>query len=267
MALSFLGAFILPPRVTGLGRTPFETLLIPISRPTYKIANAIRGHFEQEPPEDTRSAQTIERENLVLKQQVQIMAAEIERLAQRADERERLGGFESLCGRFEVAGTDSDSGEGLTLTGSGLSAVRVDQPVLSSGTVIDLIGRIDRVGLLAAHAVLVTDAGFTVTGHFFTVSPGSGAAEDKNLLAIVRGEGNGKMVIDNLSIQQLGGSVHAGDWVVLSDDRWPQLHGVRVGRIASIGQLPRQALFAEIQLAPETNLMRPNDVWVMTRQQ
>ncbi len=138
--------------------------------------------------------------------------------------------------------------------------------MLSSGTVIDLIGRIDRVGPLAAHAVLITDAGFTVTGHFFTVSP-SGAAENKNILAIVRGEGDGKMVIDNLSFRQLGGSVHAGDWVVLADERWPQLHGVRIGRIASIGPLPRQALFAEIRLAPETNLMHLNDVWVMTRQQ
>ena len=49
------------------------------------------------------------------------MSAEIERLAQRADERERLGGFESLCERFEVAGTDSDNREGLTITGSGLT--------------------------------------------------------------------------------------------------------------------------------------------------
>lgn len=267
MALSFLSAFVLPPRFTDLGRTPFETLLIPISRPSYRIANAIRGHFVHESAEDTRPDQAIEQENLVLKQQVQIMSAEIERLAQRADERERLGGFESLCGRFEVAGTDSDNREGLTITGSGLSAVRVDEPVLSSGTVIDLIGRIDRVGALAAHAVLVTNAGFTVTGHFFSVSPGSGAVENKNLLPIVQGEGDGNMVIDNLSFQQLGDSVHAGDWVVLSDNRWPQLHGVRVGRIASISPLPRQTLFAEIRLAQEPDLMHLNDVWVMTRQQ
>jgi cell shape-determining protein MreC len=268
MVLSFVSAFILPQRVTDLGRTPFEALLIPISRPSYRIANAIRGHFVREAAEeDTRPAQAIEQENLVLKQQVQIMSAEIERLAQRADERERLGGFESLCERFEVAGTDSDNREGLTITGSGLSAVRVDEPVLSSGTVIDLVGQIDRVGALAAHAVLVTNMGFAVTGHFFSVSPGSGAVENKNLLPIVRGEGDGNMVIDNLSFQQLGDSVHAGDWVVLSDNRWPQLHGVRVGRIASISPLPRQTLFAEIRLAQEPDIMHLNDVWVMTRRQ
>jgi hypothetical protein len=43
MMLSLLGAFVLPPRATDLGRTSFQTLLIPISRPTYRIANAIRG--------------------------------------------------------------------------------------------------------------------------------------------------------------------------------------------------------------------------------
>jgi cell shape-determining protein MreC len=266
MALSFLSAFILPQRMTDVGRTGFESLLIPISRPTYHLANTIRGHFVREQPQDTRPAQNIERENLVLKQQVQLMAAQIERLEQRAGERERLGGFERLCGRFEVAGTDSDNGDGLTITGSGLSAVHVDQPVLSSGVVADLIGRIDRVGDLAAHVLMVTDAGFTVTGHFYSVSS-SGAQENKDLQAIVRGLGRGKMVIDTLSFRQLGDSVHVGDWVVLSDDRWPQLRGVRIGRVASIDPLHRQTLFAEIRLAPETDRIHLNAVWVMTRQQ
>jgi rod shape-determining protein MreC len=266
MVLSFFSAFILPARLTDVGHMPLETLLIPFSRPTYRLANAIRGHFVSHPPEDTRPAQAIERENLALRQQVQVMSAEIERLAQRADERARLGGFEELCTRFEVAGTDSDTRDGLTITGSGLGVVRVDQPVLSSGSVIDLIGRIDRVGELAAHAVLVTDSGFTVTGHFVTITA-AGAVENKDLLAIVRGEGGTKMVIDNLSLQQLGGSADPGDWVVLADDRWPRLHGVRIGRIASISPLPRQTLFAQIRLAPETNLMGLDDVWVMTRRQ
>ncbi|MGD0461435.1 MAG: rod shape-determining protein MreC [Tepidisphaeraceae bacterium] len=266
MVLSFFSAFVLPQRLTDLGRTQFATLLIPISRPTYIIASAIRAHFVHEPSEDTRPAQAIEQENLMLKQQNLTMAAEIDRLAQRAGERARLGGIESLCGRFEVAGTDSDNHEGLTITGSGLSAVHVDQPVLSSANVVDLIGRIDRVGSLAAHVTLVTDAGFTVTGHFFSVSAG-GAAENTNLMAIVRGQGNGNMVISTLPFEIVKRNVRVGDWIVLADDRWPQLHGVRIGRVASIRRLPSQSLFAEIGLAPETSLIHLSDVWVMTRQQ
>lgn len=265
MVLGFFSAFVLPQRLTDLGRTQFATLLIPISRPSYLIANAIRAHFVHEPSEDTRSAETIERENLILRQKVLVMAAEIDRLAQRAGEREQLGGFERLCSRFEVAGTDSDNHEGLTITGSGLSAVHVDQPVLSSGTVVDLIGRIDRVGSLAAHVILVTDAGFTVTGHFFSVSA-SGAAENANLIAIVRGQGNGNMAISNLSFETVQRNVHVGDWIVLADDRWSQLHGVRIGRVASIQRLPSQSLFAEIGLAPEASLTHLGDVWVMTHQ-
>src|ERR1700722_18419522 len=99
LILSFFSAFVLPSRVTDLGRTQFETLLIPISRPTYRIASAIHGHYAHEPLEDTRPAQTIEQENLILKQQVELMSAEIERLAQRAGEPGRHGGLEPLCSR------------------------------------------------------------------------------------------------------------------------------------------------------------------------
>ncbi|MGD0540927.1 MAG: rod shape-determining protein MreC [Tepidisphaeraceae bacterium] len=266
MILSFFSAFVLPQRLTDLGRTQFATLLIPISRPTYLIAGAIRAHFVHEPSEDTRAAQAIEQENLVLRQKVLVMAAEIDRLEQRAGEREQLGGVERLCSRFEVAGTDSDNHEGLTITGSGLGAVHVDQPVLSSATVVDLIGRVDRVGSLTAHVILVTDAGFTVTGHFFSVSA-SGAEENTNLMAIVRGQGNGNMAISNLPFEIVKRNVREGDWIVLADDRWPQLHGVRIGRVALIQRLPSQSLFAEINLAPEASLTHPSDVWVMTRRQ
>jgi cell shape-determining protein MreC len=266
LALSFFSAFVLPPRLTDLGRTQFETLLIPISRPTYKIATEIHAHFAHETPEDTRPSQTIEQENRVLRQQVQLMSAEIDRLAQRASERARLGGFEQYCTRYEVAGTDADNHDGITITGSGLSAVQVGQPVLSSGTVVNLLGVVDRVGLMAAHVTLVTDAGFTVTGHFFSVS-GGGAAENAGLMAIVRGQGFGNRVINTLAYETVKKAVHLGDWIVLADDQWPQLHGVRLGRVALIGPLPSQSLFAQIDLEREPDITLKDGVWVMTHPQ
>jgi cell shape-determining protein MreC len=268
MMLSLLSAFALPRRATDLNGTSLQTLLIPISRPTYRIANAIRGHFETQPIEDTRDTRDIQRENLALKQQIETMSNEIDHLQQRAGERASLGGFEAFCDRFEVTAADTGVHEAITITGSGISNLRTDQPVLSSGSVIALIGRISRAGEMAAQVRLVTDPGFTVTGHFVTYSAASGATENKNLTAIVTGRGKGSMVIDNLSMDDVRNtSLQPGDWVVLSDDAWPRdLQGVRIGQIASIEPLPSQTLFADIRLVPEQNLNNLNDVWVMTHQ-
>jgi cell shape-determining protein MreC len=265
--LSLLSAFVLPPRVTDIGRSPIQTLLIPISRPAYRIANSIRGHFQPPPVEDTRPATAIEQENLALRQQVQILSNKIQDLEQRANERASLGGYESYCDRFEVSGADTNGRDGITIAGTKIGEIREDQPVLSSGGVIDLIGRITAIRGMAAHVRLVTDAGFTVTGHFISFSASSGAQE-KNLLAIITGSGLGQMAIDNLHGDEVRDQgIQPGDWVVLRDETWPRgVQGVRIGRVASIQPLPKQPLFADIQLVPEEDMTHLNDVWVMTRQ-
>ena len=266
--LSLLSAFALPRRATDLNGTSLQTFLIPISSPTYRTANAIRSRFETRPVEDTRDSLAIQRENLALKEQIQAMSAVIDHLQERAGERASLGGFEAFCDRFEVTAADSGVHEAITITGSGISSLRADLPVLSSGSEIALIGRISRAGEMAAQVRLVTDPGFTVTGHFVSYSNANGATENKDLTAIVTGRGKGEMVIDNLPIDDVShAGLQAGDWVVLSDDTWPRdLQGVRIGRIDSIQPLSRQTLFAEIRLAPEQNLMHLSDVWVMTHQ-
>ena len=266
MILSLLSAFVFPRRMTDVGHSQFAALLIPISRPSYRIANAIRAHFVQPVTEDSRPDQAIATENLALKEQIQRMTAQIDKLQQRAGERASLGGFETFCQRFEVTGTDGDNRDGLTIGGLSFNSVRLGQPVLSSGTVVDLIGRVDNVGMLSAHVSLITDAGFAVTGHFVSYSA-AGAQENKTLQAIVRGRGAGRLMIDTLPLSDVRGSVNVGDWVVLSDDTWPRaLQGVRIGRITSIQPSPKQSLFAEIQLASESSLLHLNDVWVMTHQ-
>jgi hypothetical protein len=269
MMLSLVSAFALPRRATDLNGTGLQTLLIPISRPTYRIANSIRARFETRAVEDTRGAGEIELENVALKQQIQAMTAEINQLELRAGERASLGGFQQFCDRYEVTAADSGLHDAITITGSGVSGLRVDEPVLSSGAIIALIGRISRAGAMAAQVRLVTDPGFPgFTAHFVSYSAAKGALENKDLLAIVTGSGLGKMSIDNLSVQDVhNAGIQPGDWVVLSDETWPaDLQGIRIGRIGSIEPLPRQTLFADIRLAPEQELMHLNDVWVMTRQ-
>jgi cell shape-determining protein MreC len=269
MLLSFCGAFVFPSRVTELGKMPVQTLLVPISWPMYRLGNWVRGRIEPRHSEDSRPSATIALENLALKEQVQELTATVAQLQQRLSERASLGGYQTLCDRFEVSGADSDNREGITITGSRISFVRMDQPALSSGSVTDLVGRIDAVRGMTAHVRMVSDAGMAVTGHFVCFSTTTGAQENQDLLAIVVGRGKGEMTINNLWVTDVKhAGIQPGDWLVLRDDSWARgVQGVRVGRVESIEPLPKQPLFAEIRLASVEGLMHLNDVWVMTRQQ
>ena len=190
--LSLLSAFALPRRATDLNGTSLQTLLIPISRPTYRIANAIRGRFETQPVEDTRDSLDIKRENLALKQQIQndVRRNRPAPAACRRTRQPRRVSKPSATGLKSpppIAASTKPSPSPVRAS----AALRLDQPVLSSGSVIALIGRISRAGEMAAQVRLITDPGFTVTGHFVSYSAASGATENKNLTAIVTGRGNG----------------------------------------------------------------------------
>lgn len=267
MSLSFISAFIVPQRLTDLSRVELEGLFIPVSRPTYHIANWLRRKWSHDQPEDVRPSDQIVQENLMLRQEVTRLQMEVERLQGLASERQNLGDLQSLCDHFTVAGTDSGNRDALMLEGS-TASVKPDQPVLYGG---GLAGKIDRVGVGSAHVRLVTDTGFTVSGRFvrFVKSDaGIQAQRISQLLPIVQGTGGGQMVIVNLPLQDVADAkLQTDDWLVLSDNSWPAaIQGIRLGKIASIEKSRRAALFAEIHLAPESGLMRLNDVWVMTRQ-
>lgn len=267
MALSFLSAFAAPARLTEMRSVPLEGLLVPISRPAYHLATWLRGRLVRTEPEDQRSAEAIQQENLELRQEISRLQMEIERLEALAAERQNLGDLKSLCDRFPVAGTDSGDRDGLTLGGVP-AEVQTDQPVLYGG---GLAGRVDRVDEGVAHVRLVTDAGFIVSGQFVRFvkqSDGSvQAVRVSQLLPIVQGAGGGQMLIANLPLQDVtDAQLQPDDWVVLSDNTWPTaIQGIRVGRVASIRRAQKAALFAEIKLEPESGLMRLADVWVMTR--
>ena len=269
MLLSFCSAFVFPSRLTELGKAPIQTMLVPISWPMYRISNWVRARIEPRRIEGSRPSETIALENLALKAQVQRLTANVAELQQRLREQASLGGYQTYCDRFEVTAADTDNREGITITGSKMSAVRVDQPVLSSGSVTDLVGRIDAVRGLTAHVRMVSDAGMAVTGHFVCFSTATGAQENQDVLAIIVGRGKGEMTINNLWVSDVKkAGIQPGDWLVLRDDSWSRgIQGVRVGRVESIEPLPRQPLFAEIRLASVEGLMHLNDVWVMTRQQ
>jgi cell shape-determining protein MreC len=270
MALSLLSAFVAPSRFATAGRLRFDALLIPVSEPSYHLVNWVRRHLSREPSQDTRDNQEIIEENLALKEQVRQLQGTVEHLQIVAGEKLSLGDLKSLCDRFRVTGSDPDNHEGLFITGSGLSRVQKDQPVITQGNqVVELMGEITDVSALSAHLRLITDAGSVVDGHFITFSQKEGEHENEKLLAIVRGRGTtsggiGQMSITNLSFIEVS-NIHVGDWVVLGDESWPAaVQHIRIGRVASIDKLAKQPLFADIKLDTGSNLMHASDVWVVT---
>ncbi|MDP9173388.1 MAG: rod shape-determining protein MreC [Planctomycetota bacterium] len=269
MALSFISAFLVPPRITDSGRVQLEGLFIPISRPTYRMANWLRGRVAPDIASDTRPDQDIKQENLALRQEVSRLGAEVERLQGLAAERASLGDRQSLCERFTVAGVDSGNRQALILAGDLQGDIKTGQTVLHTG---GLAGRVEGAGLGGAHVRLITDPGFVVTGKFGSyVKNNDGSVSYvavSDLLPIVQGMGNEQMNVTNLSYADVVKSgVKAGDLISLADRMFPRdAQGLILGRIVSVSRWKRAPLFAEILLEPQAALMRLNDVWVMTRE-
>jgi cell shape-determining protein MreC len=267
MTLSFISAFVAPQHLTDASRVQFEGLFIPVSRPAFTMANWLRRRISPDPPDDTRSAQTLIQENLQLRQQVTQLQMQVERLQGLAGERRNLGDLKELCDRVPVGGTDSGSREGLILSGMN-GAIQKEQPVVYAG---GLAGKIDRAGLGAAHVLLITDAGFNITGRIIRFVKSAGGIEARAISTapvIVQGAGGGQMTVTKLSYADaVSEGIKPDDWIILADNDWPAaVQGIRIGRIASIGHWKRQPLFAEIRLEPQASLLRLADVWVMTRQ-
>ena len=266
MSLSFLCAFVIPARLSDLGRVNLQALFIPISRPTYHFSTWIRGQVNPAPAsDDHRADDDVKAENEELRQQVTQLQAQIESLKSLAGEKKTLGQGQSSYDRFEVSGTDSASREGLLLGGS-LAGVAVNQPVAYSG---GLAGKIDRVNIGSAHVRLITDPGFTQSAifvRFVQTNSGVEARRVSDLLPIVQGDGAGKMSITNLSIADVTkAGLEAGDWLITDESLPVSARGLRIGKIASIAKWTKAPLFAEIQLKPETGLMSLTNVYVMVR--
>jgi cell shape-determining protein MreC len=266
MTMSFIGSFVLPPRFADLGRVQLEVLFIPISRPTYHLANYFRGRVVTPPVTDNRDAEDVKDENFELRKKVNLLNVQIEQLQAQLGERQSLGDLQSLCDRFVIAGADSGTREGLFLGGT-LNNIALDQPVLSNGC---LIGKIDRLNIGSAHVRLVTDPGSAVTAYFirFVKTPtGIESQRVSQLLPIVQGAGSGKLTIINLPFKDVtDANLQPEDWLILADETFPAaVQHIPIGKIATITQWSRAPLFAEIRLEAQPGYMHLRDVWVMTR--
>ncbi len=266
MGCALLGAFVISPAYTE--RFRFAALFIPISAPTYRIANWTRGRWTSDQAADTRDAQAVREENSRLRDEVVRLSNENRRLAVLAGDKESMGALSRLVDRFSVKGADPGNREGLTLAGSIFTDVKEGQPVIDARC---LIGRIDRASAGSAHVKLVTDPTSIVIGRFVRFEQNGNRQEMvpvNDLPAIVEGIGNGQMHIVKLgwkAVQQSGPM--PGDWVLANDPDLGRAQGLRIGVVESVDKLKQNRDFAEIRLRPEESWMHLSSVFVMTRQQ
>ena len=274
MVLSFLSAFVLPPRWTTPVRSQVQGLFAPVSRPTRWVAGALgqRGHPERASddgsPEQPRPADAVYAENHALRTELAALEVKFDQLSRLNADRGLVGDIRPLCRPATVTGADS-SGMREALKIAGVGSVAAGRPVVH-GT--DLVGRVVAAGLTGAEVRLLTDPGFVFTARIARYVPD---AAGRLTLAIVgqlqpwvQGVGHGSMAIrSTVSMQQVA-ELHlaVGDLVVLDDPDWPaNVQGFTTGRIAAINTQANAPIFADIRVEPIVDLMRLNEVMVVVK--
>lgn len=181
-------------------------------------------------------------------------------------ERDLVGPVRELTIPAAVTGADSGVRESISIAPTSSDGVKAGQPVVYTG---GIAGRVDRAGVSGSQVRLITDGDFRFMANFGRYRHNGNRLEFFRVPLppqVIRGVGGGQMVIVNLTakaVQEAGLAV--GDWATLADGDWPMsLQGYRVGRIVEI-RPARAALFSEVRLEPQTNLMGLREVMVMTK--
>ena len=263
LLLSVLSAFVIPKKTSGV-RAHVQGIFYPVAKPARAIASAARGQMGG--PEDKRAAADIVRENERLKLAVASLTGQMEQLITRVAETEQFGEVGEYCKRVPVMGSDPALRDSLSVPGR-FDATLLNQPVLYIG---GLAGRLERAGLTGAQVRLVTDRSFRATGrfgHFGTNEHGVTAFLPKDTTPpLVEGLGNGVMMVKNIKYDEALKFVTEGMAVALDDQEYPSiLAGQMIGKVVSIKRRPEAALWADIEVRPQWNLMALTSVMVLQK--
>jgi len=273
LVVAFLSSFVIVPRRSITPLPPVQLLFAPVARPVSSLAGWVNARFasakplDPEHPTAARPSSDVYDENQQLRLLVGSLTSQLQRLAQINAEREAVGDIRDLCTPFAVIGADAGKQKSLILQGTTAQGLAVDQPVLKG---YELIGRVVVAGMGGAMVRLVTDDHFRATGGFARFSPTEAGTEEYVPIAsaapLVEGTGGDLMMIRNLSLRDVQeAGVQAGDWVVLNDVDWPiVVQGRRLGRVVSVNP-STNALYAELQIKPASNLMTIREVMVLTK--
>jgi cell shape-determining protein MreC len=288
MILAALCAFVmplfaLPVRISESIRGNLRVLFWPVARPTHLVAGWIGGKVSPDRPHDDgaadpsnpRASQDLLRENQELRNQVGNLLGRLEQMKKLDAELASVGDVRDLCERFGVMGPSADPAlrEALLITATAGHGARQGTPVLYGGFGgSGIAGTLASVTTTGSTVRLVTDRGFTVNVGFarFTDDDRDGKPEF-TMIATPQvqavGDGNGAMWIRNLPMEQAkSAGLKVGDWVILTDDDWPDLlQRYRIGRITAIEPFAKGPLYAEIRVEPGTNLLKLPAVMVMNK--
>ena len=271
LALAFLSAFVLPPQL-GNRLRGIQSVFAPVSRPTRAVASAARNKIAPHRHNDTRDATDVKVENEQLRVVVMSLSGQLEELRRVTNDLDKLGDVRQHCTRFKVIGDDSGTRDSLMLAASSRDGVREAQPVLTGH---GLVGMIERVGGAGAQVRLITDRDFKVSGRFVRFDPKRKEGEQTlaTKIPLVRGAGNGLLVIDNIELRETTltddpqkEKVAVGDYVKLEDPLWPpNLTGKLLGQVESITQQNGAPQHALIKVKPLLDLMQLREVMVMNK--
>lgn len=266
LAASFLSAFVFDKRTDAV-RPQFAGLFSWISKPVHNVSSSVSEKLAaQRPSDDPRSAVALRQENDALRVALASLEGQLNALRQLNAERELVGPARSLSIPAAVTGADSAHRESLTLAATSRDGVKEGQAVVYAGGVA---GRIESAGLLGSQVRLLTDKGSRLLVSFGRYRRTGDRLEYVRLPVqpqVVSGVGGGEMVILNITTKAVeDAGLAVGDWATVADAEWPMgLQGYRVGRITEI-RPAKAALFTEVRLRPETNLMGLREVMVMTK--
>jgi cell shape-determining protein MreC len=266
MLLSFLSAFVLPARGTGALQTHLHGLFTWVSKPVHWASGEVEERWKARTSEDPRSAAALRRENAALLVAVVNLNEQLTALRRLNQERDRVGSVRELSIPAEVMGGDSGMMDSIALGVTSRDGVAKEQIVVYPG---GIVGRVNEVGLSGTQVRLVTASRFRLLAGFGRYQRNGDRLEFVRVpLApqVIEGIGGGQMTIPNLTMKAVKESGLAeGDWAVVMDAEWPMaVQGYRVATVKKISQ-GRAALFAEVMLVPETNLMGLREVMVITK--
>jgi cell shape-determining protein MreC len=268
MAMCAISAFALPASVSGRLHPQISMLFAPVAMPSARIAAFFYHRFGGDQPQDSRDLATIAAENRQLKVCVLTLTQQLNELAQRNAEREKLGLVRSLCTPVPVVGADSGTRESLSLRCSTLEGINEGLFVLYPGGVV---GQIEQAGVAGAQVRLITDTSSRLRGSFGKFQRrADNQIEFRKLnspTALVEGAGDGAMVVRGLAMKDVrDAQIEPNDWVILTEPDWPlNLQGQPLGKVVKITARPDFPLFAQIRIEPQENLSRLREVMVVTK--
>ncbi len=273
MALAALSAFVIPPRFTDRAVPQLQILFAPVARPTQALVSRAAGHGGPELPPDERPAYAIRLENDRLVQENIWLRQHLDELQRVNNEREKLGDLRPLCTPVKVLGPDPGPRESLAVAGSSLEGLKDGMYVVYPG---GIVGTLQRSGVAGGQVQLITNPGFRVTAYFSGTRKVTQDGKTETAIlrvgperVLVEGVGRQEMRVRQVKAADLKAwDLRPNDYVILDDPDWPnRLRGTRIGRVTAIVPHKDRALFAEVHIAPTSDLLKLREVMVLTKNQ